>query len=353
MMQRQYPNAVREVPARRPYKDLLARITGEEVPYYTEHLMNDRYNEFWKSDSRTDAADNITFPVLFVEGWYDFYLEGMFDMWHRLPERTREQSVFWVGPWGHAVPTVPQEDPRFPGSALPEDYAAVWFDSIRANVPYPYAQTGKVNYYAPGENRRCVREFPATAEFRRLYLSADSALVGDSAVPGARTFCADPDNAPACFAKGAFAEAFAPDSQPDVLSFVGKPFQQEQHFFGAVRLHMEVSSDCDDTAFYFRLYLTGPDGESHYLTETIAALRFLHPDYRAGDVVCLELETPPMAFSVPTGHTVRLDLAFCGGAYVPHANVAGHWAEVTETRIAHNTVFCGNSFVELPQKTQE
>ena len=39
-----------------------------------------------------------------------------------------------------------------------------------------------------------------------------------------------------------------------------------------------------------------------------------------------------------------------GGVYVPHANVKGHWAEVTETKISRNTVYMEDSFIELPLK---
>jgi hypothetical protein len=42
-----------------------------------------------------------------------------------------------------------------------------------------------------------------------------------------------------------------------------------------------------------------------------------------------------------------VDISSHGGIYVPHANVKGQWAEVSETKIANNTVFLQDAFLEL------
>ena len=44
---------------------------------------------------------------------------------------------------------------------------------------------------------------------------------------------------------------------------------------------------------------------------------------------------------------IRVDISSDGGGYVPHANVKGQWAEVCHTKIANNTVFLQDSFIEL------
>lgn len=50
----------------------MQRIVGEDIPSYTNCLLNKTYNHFWKNDSRTHAIDNWKIPVLFTEDWYDF-----------------------------------------------------------------------------------------------------------------------------------------------------------------------------------------------------------------------------------------------------------------------------------------
>ena len=42
-----------------------------------------------------------------------------------------------------------------------------------------------------------------------------------------------------------------------------------------------------------------------------------------------------------------MDISSDGGIYVPHANIKGQWAEVTETNIANNTLYLNDSFIEL------
>ena len=92
MIWEQYPDQKRELAEIRPYKDLMKRVLGEDYPLYTNNLLNDTYNEFWKSNPMTRAIDNLKIPVLFTEGWYDFYTEGMFSMWERMPDTTRQKK---------------------------------------------------------------------------------------------------------------------------------------------------------------------------------------------------------------------------------------------------------------------
>ena len=58
----------------------------------------------------------------------------------------------------------------------------------------------------------------------------------------------------------------------------------------------------------------------------------------------------PIAFTVKKGSKIRVDISSEGGIYVPHANVKGHWAEVTETKIANNTLLLKDSFFEFNVK---
>ena len=48
------------------------------------------------------------------------------------------------------------------------------------------------------------------------------------------------------------------------------------------------------------------------------------------------------------GMRLRIDITSESGNYLPHPNVKGHFAYVTETRVAHNTIHPEGSYVELP-----
>lgn len=133
----------------RPYEKIIERVVGKNIPDFTDMLLNDSYNDFWKNQENAHAVDNLTIPVLLSEGWYDAYVDGMFSMWERLPEKTKEKSVFVVGPWGHAT-EVKNSEYSFEHGNLPEDYVVEFFNSVRDNTKYEYLEYGKVNYYSVG-----------------------------------------------------------------------------------------------------------------------------------------------------------------------------------------------------------
>ena len=64
MKKRRFPNLQEEGKVIRPFKDLMKRIVGEDVPEYTNSLLNDTYSEYWKSRSSTYCMDNLKIPVL-------------------------------------------------------------------------------------------------------------------------------------------------------------------------------------------------------------------------------------------------------------------------------------------------
>lgn len=352
MLKRQYPSPDLEGTIRRPYKELMQRIVGEDVPAYTEGLLHDTYDAFWEEDSRTFCMEKLQIPVLLTEGWYDFYVEGMFSMWERMNPKLKQKSAFIVGPWGHGTRVANAEYP-LPHGHIPDDYMVQWFDSIRSGEPYAYATCGKVNYYSIGgdywtdsdyplENRGCLR----------YYFWPDSGLkLQKSMEPASMTFTYDPENRTVHFPYQNIYKAQPVNSTNGVLSFCTEELAEETDFFGRVRWHMPVSSDCGDTAFFIRIYFT-ENGESYNLTETITSLSYICENYEPGSVVTIDLMTPPIAFTLKPGTGLRVDIASDGDIYVPHANVKGHWAKVTESRVAHNTVYLQEAFIELPQSME-
>lgn len=349
MLKRRFPEQHKEGNVVRPYQDMMEKIIGQPLPEYTNNLLNDTYNEYWQRDPRTDAVEKFTFPVLFNEGWFDFYLEGMFSMWERLPEKIKEKSAMVVGPFGHGTkrsgrspyPKLTQGDP--PSGT--EEGAALWFNSLRDGTPYAYAELGKVNYYSLGGDFWTTSVYPAQQQRQRFYFGADHRLSETPQGTGSVTYRYDPDERLGCFKFFDFYQAAEPGID-GVESFFSAPFVQTADFFGKVRWHMTVSSDCEDTAFFMRLYFE-EDGKSYNLTETISSLSHFYPDYQPGTPVVLDVETPPIAFTMHPGMRLRADVASDGGIYVPNANVRGHWAMVREAKTAQNTVYFENSYFEV------
>lgn len=235
MMKRQYPEPKLENPRNRPYKDLMKRIVGEDVRQYTECLLNETYNDFWIDDPCTFAMDNLKIPVLLTEGWYDFYVEGMFSMWERLPEETKKHSALVVGPWGHATAVNAQAEYPLVNGNIPSDYAVQWFNSIRENRPYKYAERNKVNYYSVGGGFWTTADYPVQqADIMRLYFDSDNKLSDVSAYSAVHsqedrkmTYRYNPEKRLNCFKYLNIYKAPEMNSVEGVLSFRSEAFVEE------------------------------------------------------------------------------------------------------------------------------
>lgn len=349
MISRTYPNPNTEEAVKRPYKDIMRRAVGEDYPPYTNSLLNDQYNHFWQNAPQTHAIDQLEIPVLFAEGWYDFYLDGMFSMWERLPKATKEKSTMLVGPWGHDTAVSPQAEYPLANGNIPTDFTVEWFNSIRDNKAYPYAKLGQVNYYKIGSDTWKTSPYPnAPAKEMQLYFGQQQTL---NAIPcktqQSISYTYDPEKRLGCYKYMNIYKAADMGSVEGVTSFLSQEFGEETSFFGKIRWKMDVSSDCDDTAFFIRVYFV--EGETAYnLTETITSLSHIKADYQAGEKLTIDLYTPPIAFTVKKGGRIRVDISSDGGAYVPHANKKEHWASVTEAKIATNTIYLKDSFIALP-----
>lgn len=342
MMRRQYPDATMQGNVKRPFIEMSQRIFGQDVPCVDDMLEHDTYDEYWRSDPRTDMMDAIDFPVLWVEGWLDYYIEGMFSMWERMKPQAKAKSAMLVGPWGHAT-HVTDNDLPLPNGNIPADHIPAWFDHIRTGAPYPYTELGKVNYYTVGADRWLTDEEPV--DTLRLHLRCDQML--GKPMAGEISYRYDPQVRHGKFQYNAIKAHEPGRIEEGIVTFYSQPFEKEMRFYSYPRWQMKVRSSKHNTAFFIRLYLRR-DGKDYNLTETITSLSHLDPDYRAGQELTIDLPLPHVGFTVMPGDAIRVDVSSDGGVYVPHSNTRGHWAHVTKTQIATNTILCGeDSYIEL------
>lgn len=108
----------------------------------------------------------------------------------------------------------------------------------------------------------CPRE-----PYRKTYLG-ETTLNAEPA-EGKRTFVYDPETpVPSHGAESVLttiAEAGSllqpePDYRPDVVSFVSAPLEKALPICGQIKVHLNVSTDVDDTAFTAKLMEVFPDG---------------------------------------------------------------------------------------------
>ena len=345
MKKREYPTPDFSELYRRPYIDIAKRAVGTDIPEFTVMLKNNEYNDYWQSDPRTDVVEKIDFPVLFVEGWYDFYIGGMFSMWERLPKNTKSKSAFIVGPYAHDTKMNPRfEYPNLECGNLPSDYDVEWFNSIKENRSYKYAKLGYLNYYSIGADAWYSDEYlqDGLSYYRIPFDKTDK---GSSYTE--INYSYDPDSEISLFKNKGLFRSDNVGSLNGVTSLLSEEFYEEKSFLGKIKCHLSVSSDCEDTAFYLCVNLV-EEGHSYPLTEAISTLSNFYPKYIPGKEVVLDIETTPIAFTAKVDAKIRIDIASAGGMYLPHANVKGHFAMVTETKIASNTVNLGESYIDIP-----
>lgn len=347
LVKRQYPvQAAIEDALIRPYRDVSKRVVGEDIQDHVDMLLNDTYNDFWKNQENGEVAETLQIPVLFSDGWFDFYIDGMFAMWERLSSETREKSAFVVGPWGHATMVRGSEYP-FPHGNPSKDYVVNFFNSVRDGTPYRDYALGRISFYSVAGDYWTTDAVPVEAE-KRLYFGADRTLRKAPASRDELGYDYDPDRPLHYYRFDNIFRCPEPHSADGVLSFISEPAESDTEFFGRLRWHMKVKTNCDDTAFFMRVYFV-EDGVSYNLTEGITSLSYLNPDYHAGEECLIDILTGPVGFTLKAGSRIRADISSHSDLYAPHANVRGHWALVEDVRVARNTVICDEeAYLALP-----
>ena len=347
VLDREYPLQDRSRLYERPYKNTMPNVLGVDIPEYTDYLTKPEKDPFWKQYPRDYKPEGYKIPILFMGGWWDWQHSSMLDTWCRMPEETRQKSAYIIGPWGHSYKLPTEMAYIFPEEAnRPADFATDFFDSIRESREYKYAEKNKITYWSVGGDRWRSAAYPKKADSTQvLRFGTDLKTDADSSV----TYTYDPENCSDVFRWKNIHPAHEIGTAEDVVSFVTEPFAEDTAYNGRHRFHLEVSSDCEDTGFFCRIY-TVKNGTAYNLTETVTCLSYFYPDYKPGEKVTLDLQTPLMAFTIKKGAQLRVDIASHSGIYMPPANVKGHWAEVTETKVASNTVYFENSFAELEKE---
>jgi len=348
VLKRRFPDHTLSLPLKRPYISAAEEVFGQPLPEYTDGLLHDTPDSYWTDDPRWEAITHLSVPILLVDGWYDYYLGGMMDMWTRLPAQTRARSAMIVGPYGHG--TAVSGDAEYPltNGNIPSDYSAAWFDSLRSGTSYPYAPLGRLTYYSIGSSvwRHGVYP-PAGGERQMLFLAPSGRLSTEPSDAAPISYRYDPLHIHNCYRFGSAYRAHAPHSLDGILSFIGPEAEREQSYFGSLRVRLTVSSSCADTAFFARIYLV-EEGESYNLTEAVGALSYFTDCYEPGSEITLELDTTPIAFTLKKGCALRLDVSSESGVYLPHPNVKGHFALVDHTEVAKNTLYPAKCCLILP-----
>jgi predicted acyl esterase len=331
-----------------PLSDFSKTVFGESAGDFDEMLKHPErddafWNTLWGGNDARDAVKNVKFPVLITTGFYDIYTGGIFDIWNNMSAQSRAKSALLVSPYDHGDGCA-ENSIRFPDGKKTEkfgsDFEINWFNYIRGKCSAPF-EPGKVTYYRLFDNIWRTDTFTASEKVR--------IPLGDKEIQ----YVYNPYNPPSfngglsCNFGGAqFQEK--PNSRYDIISIYTAPSDRDIFVKGKMGAELSVSSDCEDTCFYMRISIEKENGD-YGLRDDITSLCFQYKDYIPGSRVKLSFNFDEHAFLIKKGERLRIDVSSADNAhYVRHTNQKGLYSEQTTCRIAKNTVFLKDSYLELP-----
>lgn len=216
------------------------------------------------------------------------------------------------------------------------DWYLRWFDYWLRDTGKGLADLAPYTFFVLGENRwRSADQWPPReASMKRLMLGSGGhansrrgdgtlapALAGGAGQDSLRYDPANPvpsRGGPICCTgnpndrSGPVDQADV-EEREDVLVYTSAPLEEDQVIAGPVKAHLRVSSTARDTDFVARLVDVWPDGRAINIQE--GALRVRYRDgvrtprlMEAGVEYPIEVDMRSIAYLVPRGHRIRLDV---------------------------------------------
>lgn len=380
----------RKALAHKPHAEADKLLFGKEYPWYREWVVRSAPGDpLWREGlwgRLAEVPGRIGVPIHMIGGWHDIALESAFALHAGLREEVRRQSRFVIGPWDHTMAAAASGEREYPGGdalgagAFRE--ALAWFDRMLKGEPYGLP-VGVIETYTIGAGEWTSRTRWQPGEERlRLHLAAHGAATAayaggklgerPSAAADSATYAHDPADPVPTYGGGALLPAVPatpgkpvpgcvrqpePGFHPGVLTFLSEPLADDCTIAGEPLVRLAVRSDAGDTAFAVKLSEVLASGEAYNIADGITTLAYrngaeqpLH--YEPGATADIAVALWPIAWRLARGSRLRLDIASSNfPAYHIHPNMAGNWAELTEARVARQTVLFGGefaSYVELP-----
>ena len=326
-----------------PIKGLSTRVLGDTATDFEEMLEAPSPNDaFWNTrnggNDAKDVLNNTDIPVLLGTGYNDFYVGGIFDMWSKLSEKTKQNCALLVSPYAHGDGYSETHGLPFNKGMRREQfgdlYQIEWFDNIRKGTPVPFKK-GIITYYRDFED-------VWAEDFYKIPTNELKLKLGD----GISSFTYNPSNPPSFMAEGFF--QYKPNSRPDMISIYTNPFEKDTFVKGKMGALLNLSCDCEDTSVYINISIEKPQGD-YTLRHDITSLCYQLGDYKVNEFVDLRFSCDEHAFLVKQGERIRIDIsATDNNTYVCHTNYKGPYHLQTASKECVTNINLEKSFLILP-----
>lgn len=338
-----------------------------------------RYNEFWSYYNAEAAADKITAPAVFVNGWYDIFSQGTINGFVSREEHGGEGARgnnYLIMSWrNHGKDTT--KDYKFNESRHTLKIGEISDKFLRYHLMGDRdALNGvpKVHYYvmgadtpgAPGNEWRTAEKWPPLpTQETPFYLDAEGGLStaiqdGENAW---REFTFDPKdpyptwggaNLLPNLVAGPYDQRKFSTTRQDLLKYVSGPLTQPLEIVGRIKVRLFVSSDAPDTDFTAKLVDIYPEGDGREIlvldnirrVKTRNGFETAAPPLQGQeDVVEVEVDLWSIAWIFDKGHRIGLHIS---SSNYPRFDVnpnTGAEAPLPgeEMRVAHNRVHSGKN----------
>ncbi len=335
--------------------------SGDNWALLTTH---DTLDDFWRSLRYDERYGQIDVPCLHVTGWYD--LEDLLGAFHHYEgmqaSPARDHQYLLVGPWSHVKSRYPDREcgglDFGPAAAWDMDAEHLrWFDHWLKGRDTGLASVERVRVFEPGRNAwRGAPSWPLSDGERSLYLGPCTLAPTAPVQAGALDFRYDPED-PATTPmdirryplEDVTMEQTETEARDDVVCFTGEPLAGELTVSGWPTLELFGSSDGDDTDWHVKLTDVHPDGRSFRVTQGClrAACRSSLEDPEPivpGETYRFDVELWPTHHVFLPGHRVRVTVTSSDFPWFARSlNRFGHVAELSEPRVARNTVRFGGA----------
>jgi uncharacterized protein len=336
------PSALRGLPV-----NTLVQQVRPGANAYDEYLRRPLADPWWRQLDYFGHGDRFDKPALVINSWGDQTVGDTLALaeWvrrHAPPEMAREQHVV-IAPGNHCEHGESGRTGRFGDLEVRNaeqpysDWSLQWFDRWLRDRGPGLAELPAYRFYQINEHRwlDAAQWPPADAALQRWSLGAGGALQPPEAVGSAAAsspagaafdeFRYDPMQpvpslgGPVCCTGNPADRAGPVDQRPiesrkDVLIYTSPDLAQPLRIAGPLRAVLQVSSSAPDTDIVARLTHVWPDGRSTNIQE--GALRLRYRDgigsprlLKPGEVVTATVDMRAIAYTLPAGHRLRLQIA--------------------------------------------
>lgn len=313
---------------------------GVDIPSYNDWINHPTPDEYWDKIRVDDKVDKIKAPALLVGGWYDYYLELMFDDFNRMVSRSGSEearkSQILIGPWTHE--SVSEfEDVDFGSDASFLQQIGIllrWYDYWLRGRNNGIIREGPIRIFVMGKNEwRTEKEWPLKrTNYVKYYLrgngkanSADGDGLLSTEAPRQEPpdhFTYDPADPVLSVGGTSIYGNAVPgpkdqrevEKRSDVLVFSTPPLRGDIEVTGPIRLTLYASSSAKDTDFSGKLLDVYPDGRAINLRTGMTRARyrssFTEPTLlEKGVAYKFEIDVGCTSNLFKKGHRIRLEVS--------------------------------------------